>query len=150
MECASVSLSLSVAPRSARYCLVFFPRSCLLLSTVLLWTVSKRGEKKDSLLCIRRQWHGPPHSSYLHSFNATWGPVECPPTSRLTKAGPTVPLIPVPLCRIELFAAARYVAYCRDDSVKRQLSRSSKSYQGQQLSTKLFPMQFFNQVPKDL
>lgn len=36
------------------------------------------------LLRIHRQWHGPPHSSYLHSFNATCGPwnVRANPSSR--------------------------------------------------------------------
>lgn len=76
-----------------------------LVSSVLLSNCStrrgnegrrKKGGREDSLLCIRRQWHGPPHSSYLHSFNATWGLWNVQQPRGLRRAGPTVPLIPIP------------------------------------------------------
>ena len=33
----------------------------------------RRGRREFTSMHRSRQWHGPPHSSYLHSFNATWG-----------------------------------------------------------------------------
>lgn len=82
MECASVSLSpsLSASPGdSLRLTNARVHRSPL---------ASGRGSGSLSLflvlLRIHRQWHGPPHSSYLHSFNATCGPwnVRANPSSR--------------------------------------------------------------------
>lgn len=114
MECASVShsffspfvrcFSVARSPIRSILCLPF-----ILISRSSLPSFSrasstrrgnggrrKKGGREDSLLCIRRQWHGPPHSSYLHSFNATWGLWNVHQPRGLRRAGPTVPLIPVP------------------------------------------------------
>lgn len=116
MECASVSLSLALRlslPRRSSLALlvsrfraltdpfdtVSFSSSCVLLPGPLDADGGQgrgAGRAEDSLLCIRRQWHGPPHSSYLHSFNATWGPWNVHQPRGLRTAGPTVPLIPLP------------------------------------------------------
>lgn len=83
MECASVSLSpsLSTSPGvSLRFANARLHRSPLApdhsVPSFSLFLM---------LLRIHRQWHGPPHSSYLHSFNATTcGPwnVRANPSSR--------------------------------------------------------------------
>lgn len=84
MECASVSLSpsLSTSPGdSLRLTNARVHRSPLASGR---GTVSLSLSLFLVLLRIHRQWHGPPHSSYLHSFNATCGPwnVRANPSSR--------------------------------------------------------------------
>lgn len=118
MECASVSHSFFspfVSPFVRCFSVARSPiRSILCLPFILISRSSlpsfsgtarqeggtkeeerRGGGREDSLLCIRRQWHGPPHSSYLHSFNATWGLWNVQQPRGLRRAGPTVPLIPI-------------------------------------------------------
>lgn len=85
----SRSLSLSATD-------ILSPPSVFLVHDPPSRAAEREGERESihSYASVGRQWHGPPHSSYLHSFNATWGPwnVRQPPSLR--RAGPTVPLIP--------------------------------------------------------
>lgn len=80
VECASVFLSpslsrspdMSLRLANARARSFLSPPNACVLSLF------------HALLRIHRQWHGPPHSSYLHSFNATCGPwnVRANPSTR--------------------------------------------------------------------
>lgn len=85
--CACVSFSC--------HCCASFLLACSIRSG------TRRGEERIHFYAFGRQWHGPPHSSYLHSFNATWGPwnVQATTCAHSRTYGTAYPCPPAPTRR---------------------------------------------------